>query len=175
MSEPSDYIPVEPHWGQLDCQSCGKMWPMAEVLNKKGNKFVPCKECKAKAQREQRYKRFFNITIEEYDRILAHQNGVCAICKQPSKNVRLAVDHDHKTGLIRGLLCSWCNRAISKFRDDVTKFENTVAYFKSHPATEVLGEPRYGLKGRVTNKAKTRDRLNRKPEDVPAPKKRKRK
>lgn len=52
----------------------------------------------------------YNITIEEYDHMLVYQNGVCAICKQVDvTGRRLAVDHDHETGKIRGLLCSSCN------------------------------------------------------------------
>lgn len=51
----------------------------------------------------------YNITLGEYDRMLELQNGVCAICKLPQLYKRLAVDHDHKSGKIRGLLCNSCN------------------------------------------------------------------
>lgn len=54
----------------------------------------------------------FGITPEQYDRMLADQNGVCAICERPPKNRRLAVDHDHDTGRVRGLLCWWCNNRV---------------------------------------------------------------
>jgi len=117
---------------------------------------------KSERARARRLKTFFNITPEEYDVVFTFQGCVCAICKKPPKDGRrLAVDHDHKSGLIRGLLCNWCNRALAKFRDDLNKFRNTVVYFEAPPATSALGAPRYGLKGRVTNKAKTRARLNR--------------
>lgn len=52
------------------------------------------------------------VSIEEYDRMLAAQGGGCAICHNPPKNRRLHVDHDHKTGKVRGLLCFRCNRAL---------------------------------------------------------------
>jgi hypothetical protein len=49
------------------------------------------------------------LTIAQYDELLEAQGGVCAICGRPPKNRRLAVDHNHKTGKIRGLLCWVCN------------------------------------------------------------------
>jgi len=60
-------------------------------------------------------KRNFGITVEEYDKLFEQQGGLCAICGKPeiARNqygIRsLAVDHNHKTGEIRGLLCSYCN------------------------------------------------------------------
>ena len=50
------------------------------------------------------------LPSDEYDRMLAAQHGGCGICGAPPKTRRLHVDHDHKTGLIRGLLCFTCNR-----------------------------------------------------------------
>jgi hypothetical protein len=68
--------------------------------------------------------RKFGITIDEYDRIFEKQNGVCAICNNPETKIIkgvvafLSVDHDHKTGKVRGLLCSKCNMGIGYFNDD---------------------------------------------------------
>lgn len=64
--------------------------------------------------------RRFGITLEQYNILLKEQDNKCAICLKPaaSLNKRLAVDHDHKTGEIRGLLCNFCNhRLIGKHRD----------------------------------------------------------
>jgi hypothetical protein len=62
-------------------------------------------------------RRGIEITPEEYDERLAKQGGVCAICLKPPKKLRLAVDHDHVSGLVRGLLCHRCNRyLIAKHR-----------------------------------------------------------
>lgn len=52
------------------------------------------------------------LPAAEYDRLLTKQNGVCAICGRPPKTRKLHIDHDHKTGRIRGLLCVRCNRAL---------------------------------------------------------------
>lgn len=61
----------------------------------------------------------FGLDSEAYDAMLAAQGGVCAICAQTCKSGnRLAVDHCHSTGLVRGLLCGFCNRTIGYFYDD---------------------------------------------------------
>lgn len=64
----------------------------------------------------------FNLSLEDYERILEAQGEVCAICRQPetSRHVkgtirRLAVDHDHETGEVRGLLCWMCNSRLGYF------------------------------------------------------------
>lgn len=60
----------------------------------------------------------FGITLDDYNRMLDDQNGVCAICQQNcSLNERLSVDHCHDTGEVRGLLCNSCNNGIGKFKD----------------------------------------------------------
>jgi hypothetical protein len=50
------------------------------------------------------------ITDADYAAMLARQYGGCAICGRPPKTRRLHVDHDHRTGAVRGLLCHRCNR-----------------------------------------------------------------
>ena len=56
--------------------------------------------------------RQLGVSDEDYALLLAMQGGGCAICGQPPKSRRLHVDHDHKTGRVRGLLCFVCNRYI---------------------------------------------------------------
>lgn len=84
-----------------------------------------CGDCAVKRQRDRREKnhaghlaRKYGITAEDYNRMLAAQGCVCAICGKPEKGKRLAVDHCHATGRVRGLLCMNCNRAIGHFQDD---------------------------------------------------------
>lgn len=73
----------------------------------------------------------FKITIEEYLQMLNEQNEVCAICNEPcALGRRLAVDHDHKTGRVRGLLCSRCNTSIGKFNDDVSLLKSAIKYLE---------------------------------------------
>lgn len=152
--------------GLFECYSCHKALPLSEFPSgrsrRDGSKrYGYCKQCHSAYQRVLILKRLFNLTPDDYETLLRAQGGVCYICRQPPKSRRLAVDHDHHTGLIRGLLCSFCNRAISVFRDNEERLQRAVDYLKNPPATAALGAPRYGLKGRTTNKAATRDRLNR--------------
>lgn len=64
-------------------------------------------------------RRDYGMTIEDYDIIYNNQEGCCAICKKHSSTfrIRLAVDHDHETGKVRGLLCDRCNRGIGMLQD----------------------------------------------------------
>lgn len=80
----------------------------------------------------------FSIGLDEYLAMAIAQENRCAICGGLETETRggntkaLAVDHCHKTGAIRGLLCSSCNTGIGKFRDDVTILESAIAYLQKH-------------------------------------------
>lgn len=102
--------------------------------------------------RRARLKRLFNITPEEYDDVLIFQRNGCAICRRPPGKTRLAVDHDHQTGLIRGLVCWQCNSGLAKFRDSPMIVSGALDYLTTPPFTHVLGEQRFGQVGRVTTK-----------------------
>lgn len=58
------------------------------------------------------------MSPEEYRDMFERQEGFCAICQHPQGERALAVDHNHETNQIRGLLCDRCNRGIGYFRDD---------------------------------------------------------
>ena len=75
----------------------------------------------------------YGITLDDYERMAAEQNGVCAICKQArftKQYPRLCVDHCHATGRVRGLLCSWCNSLIGHAGDNRTVLMAAVEYLK---------------------------------------------
>jgi hypothetical protein len=55
------------------------------------------------------------VSDADYERMLAAQDGHCAICPSTPKTRRLHVDHDHRTGAVRGLLCHRCNRALASW------------------------------------------------------------
>lgn len=59
-------------------------------------------------------KRKYGISLGTYNTMFKNQNGSCAICKKPQSNFKkaLSVDHDHKTGEVRGLLCFYCNKFV---------------------------------------------------------------
>lgn len=75
-------------------------------------------------------RRKFGITIEEYDRMLAAQGGVCKVCHRPPGKYRLSVDHIHGTKTVRGLLCARCNRGIGLFWDDPAVFRRAAGYLE---------------------------------------------
>ena len=72
----------------------------------------------------------YGITSEQYDIIYTKQNGCCAICgKHETKlNRKLSVDHDHETGIIRGLLCYKCNTALGLFGDNIEILKQALNY-----------------------------------------------
>jgi hypothetical protein len=72
----------------------------------------------------------YGISIDQYEAMLLEQNGVCAICHKAPDKRRLNIDHDHKTGLVRGLLCIKCNRAIGLLKDDTDLLQSAINYLK---------------------------------------------
>jgi hypothetical protein len=115
----------------------------------------------ASSPRAKRLHRLFRLTLDDFEVIARHQGGGCAICGSPPKEGKnLHVDHAHDTGLVRGLLCSRDNAALAKFRDNAALLRAAADYLDDPPATAALGAPRYGIRGRVSNKAKTMKRLN---------------
>ncbi len=90
-------------------------------------------------QRRARLKRQYGITVEDYDRMRAAQNGACAVCgtttpvgrvSEWTQDYWLHVDHDHKTGTVRGLLCNECNTGLGKFQDDPELLVAAVSYLE---------------------------------------------
>ena len=78
----------------------------------------------------------YGLAPGEYDALLAFQGGACAICQcATGKARRLAVDHDHDTGEVRGLLCTSCNRTVLSHGGSVLR--SAVAYLNSPPAARM--------------------------------------
>lgn len=68
-----------------------------------------CRACSSASQHGAMIERTYGLTAEQYDELLQRQQGRCAVCRARPKSKRLAVDHDHRTNVVRGLLCSRCN------------------------------------------------------------------
>lgn len=125
------------------CLTCGLEKPITE-FHKQATKKDPerrkphCRSCWSKVRRDRtpehnrRYnlKKFYGITPEEYDKILREQGGTCSICHGTETVGRLAVDHCHSTGRVRGLLCTNCNQAIGKLKDDSQLLRNAINYLE---------------------------------------------
>lgn len=105
-----------------------------------------------------RLRRNYGLTLAEYTLVLKYQKGGCAICKRPASDFRnrFAVDHCHLSGLLRGLCCWGCNRAIGVFRDDVKRLKAAVEYLTNPPVTIVFGTARYTAPGRVGTKKRAK-------------------
>lgn len=80
----------------------------------------------------------YGMTLEQYKDLFESQSGVCAICNEPEtsrykgKIRNLAVDHCHKTGIVRGLLCNKCNVGIGNLNDNIELLEKAIKYLKNH-------------------------------------------
>lgn len=98
--------------GQKWCKRCQQYLSLSE-FGTRGKKLAGyCRPCTSAYNHEVLLKRTFGITVEEYERLLAVQDGRCAICERRPRKRRLAVDHDHDTGEVRGLLCTRCNHKL---------------------------------------------------------------
>lgn len=149
-------VPAPP--GAKRCLRCKAYRPGAEFHKNKARTdglSQRCRPCQAlhsaiaqkkyrtqpavKARYVERGLRRFGLTVAKYEEMLAAQGGVCAICKQPETYTRqgtvgrLCVDHDHKTGQIRGLLCHWCNLGVSAFKDEPTAARAAALYLERKP------------------------------------------
>lgn len=114
------------------CPDCGERLPR-EAFSGSGY----CKPCHNRRTREslarnggaRRYhlRQKYRIDLPDIDRMLAGQDGLCAACREaPATDV----DHDHRRGQVRALLCSACNTALGKFRDDADLIEAAITYLE---------------------------------------------
>lgn len=103
----------------------------------KGKPNFACKRC---ASNRNRRRNFGFESEDDYLLMLENQDFKCAICKIVSKKLSsngvtlksLCVDHNHKTGKIRELLCDHCNQGIGHFRDSIPIMESAIIYLKKH-------------------------------------------
>lgn len=74
-----------------------------------------------------------NLSVEylDYIKLIEKQKNLCAICLLPEKTKSLAIDHDHKTMKVRGLLCQKCNRGIGLFSDNQTLLKRAIEYLQN--------------------------------------------
>lgn len=110
---------------QAWCKPC---WKAVTAKRRNG----PKRESELRQRRNRHLVNKYGITIDDYEKKLLLQKGVCGICfMRRSERHSLAVDHDHKTGEVRGILCENCNRGIGMFMHDLTLLENAITYLKT--------------------------------------------
>lgn len=82
-------------------------------------------------QIRRKMKQCWGLTLEEYKELLNLQGNRCAICGTQDFGSRNApIDHDHKTGKIRGILCQKCNRGLGLFLDNTEILKNAIRYLE---------------------------------------------
>lgn len=76
----------------------------------------------------------YNISLSAYEDMLRDQEGICAICGRGPDDFKraFAVDHDHDSGKVRGILCPDCNRGLGGFRDNIELVERALEYLKKN-------------------------------------------
>ncbi len=127
------------------CRDCDKDYMKLWI------KKTPDYKDKARAKNLQRN---FGITVTEYDALLEAQGGVCAFCHKPQAEgkKRFAVDHDHRTGEIRGLLHNNpCNKIAVGYHDTESA-KSLMTYLQNPPARSFFGAPRIAERGKDTGR-----------------------
>jgi len=128
--------------GKSYCCSCKKEKPLSEFNKDKQSYYgfsMRCKECnkvtsmKRYKEHKNKYRNYFllkkfGIGLKEYNKILKNQKNRCLICGNSDYNKHMPVDHCHKTGHIRGILCSKCNLALGLFNDDIKVLNSAITY-----------------------------------------------
>ena len=88
---------------------------------------------KGKERRRKAFYKAYGIDLEKYDEMLVKQNGCCAICGKTNNNGdRFCVDHSHKTGKIRSLLCYTCNSILGLVHEDIDRLYKYIDYLENN-------------------------------------------
>lgn len=120
------------------CKECNKRKTREHYrdnVDKVAEKERGRRRAKSGEYRDYNYRSKYGITLEDYNRMFEEQGGVCATCGQPESRAAtdsLAVDHDHETGKVRGLLCSNCNRSLGLLKENIGTLQNLIAYLQTH-------------------------------------------
>lgn len=120
------------YFKQKPCKHCEKLFTPKSPCELYCSNF-----CKAYGITDAYYRRNYKISLEGYLELAEKQNFVCAICGKENFRMRdthsgcLVVDHDHRTGNVRGLLCHNCNRALGLLQDNVDNLISAINYLGS--------------------------------------------
>ena len=124
--------------GRRWCSGCQSFVLLVDVP-KNGSR---CKTCSSVVAHGQRVEKVYGITADEYQQLFRAQHGRCYICQEIPRTKRLAVDHDHVTGKVRGLLCAdseWgCNYALVGKIKNIEMARRLLDYLLHPPADKIL-------------------------------------
>lgn len=91
------------------------------------------REATVDLRKHKRLQKCYGLSVDQYNELLASQNGVCAICHNANTDGRpLYVDHNHSTNQVRGLLCVKCNFALGYAKEDITILQTLIDYLKKY-------------------------------------------
>ena len=131
--------------GVAVCRRCTLALPLSDFEEVKDlskptglRRVTTCRACVERQDRDRLLRKRYGITLDDYEAMERAQDGRCAICRKPPKDKALAVDHDHRTGLVRGLLCIFCNHRLLGVTDDPDHLAAAAAYLREPPADKVL-------------------------------------
>jgi hypothetical protein len=114
----------------LVCRKCHVILTPKNMVFSPGRIHTYCKQCASLKSAWNAKRNWYGITPEQYHEMLEEQSGGCYLCrKTPTDNRKLDVDHNHKTGKIRALLCTRCNSLIGQFEADADLLNKVVDYF----------------------------------------------
>lgn len=104
------------------------------LIAKTKSKYAADPEAWSRSVWERRLQRQCGITVDQYEEMKKSQRDGCAICGGPPKrgDKYLSIDHCHKTGKVRGLLCSSCNAGIGHLKDDLRLVERAAEYLRGN-------------------------------------------
>ena len=134
------------------CPDCNTVKPLARFARRKSaasgyhSYCLPCHSSRGEESRQRLYggsreyhlRRRYGIGQAEFDEMLAAQGGRCAICGESDPQ---HVDHDHRTGWVRGILCFNCNGGLGQFKDDPKLLAGAITYLKGTTWQRVLIHP----------------------------------
>ena len=123
------------------CKNCGKEFDALAIKVRQGKALFCCKECYNQYRKLNSYdpkernklyqkKAKYGLSEEEYKHLFIKQNNKCAICGESFDFIVPVVDHNHNTGVVRGLLCSKCNTLLGMAKDNISILENAITYLK---------------------------------------------
>ena len=113
------------------CRKCHRQLPLDHFHDSGDQKQGSCKSCQKEEFNESLYEYMYGVTKATVDHIRMHQSNRCAICDCELTNIKTCLDHNHKTMLIRGLLCSSCNSLIAFAKEDTKILEAAIKYLQS--------------------------------------------
>lgn len=120
-----------------ECSRCQQMLPLTQYAKHNGGTAYLgihpyCKDCSAERHLISKY----GLTKADKVKMYENQNETCAVCKEGVSLSEIVVDHCHKTGKVRGLLCNACNKAIGLLKDDHMRCLSMISYLQSNAVAD---------------------------------------